>query len=387
MALHASNVVSRVANSRFVFLGLGALIVLIAIIGGRTLSPDKEVAGSSGAVSTMGTARYSHTATLLPNGKVLIVGGRTGVDNSMLAQALPSASAELYDPSSNTWSPTASLAAARDQHTATLLSNGKVLVAGGDDHGTAELYDPSSGTWSPAGTMAEPRSQHTATLLLTGNVLVAGGSHGTTSAELYDPSTNSWSAARDLNSARRDHTATLLPGGNVFVDGGYGQRSGELYDPSSNVWSSTGAAWFGQVRRYHTASLLPNGKVLIAGGEKAGMYFIGSATIYDPSSNTWSSAGRMVRSRQGHTATLLSTGKVLVAGGVGFSLFGIYSVAELYDPSSDSWSKAGPLTTARWKHTATLLPSGKVLFAGGVGKSHLLSTAELYDPTQPSREP
>ena len=117
------------------------------------------------------------------------------------------------------------------------------------------------------------------------------------------------------------------------------------------------------------------------------MYFIGSAALYDPSSNTWSSAARMVRSRQGHTATVLSTGKVLVTGGVGFSLFGIYSAAELYNPSSDSWSKAGPLTTARWYHTATLLPGGKVLFAGGVGKSHLLSSAELYDPSQASRDP
>ena len=329
----------------------------------------------------MMAVHYAHTATLLTSGKVLVAGGY-GVDGCAL-------SAELYDPSSNTWSAAGSLVSGREKHTATLLPSGKVLVAGGWDKGryvsSAELYDPASNTWSAAGSLETPRAYHTATLLPSGKVLVAGGrSRGSgnyaSSAELYDPSTNTWSTAGSLVTPRDYHTATLQPDGRVLIAGGnrVGKdlSSTELYDPSSNTWSAAGPLL--QVRSKHTATLLPSGKVLVAGGESRSRV-VASAELYDPSSNTWSATGSLATMRADHTTTLLPSGKVLVAGGRGDPCY-LFS-AELYDPSSNTWSSAGRLATERNMHTATLLPSGKVLVAGGKGFSGNLSSAELYDPS------
>src|SRR6266550_2999128 len=169
-----------------------------------------------GNTGSLNIARESHTATLLPNGKVLVAGGRTGA--GVLS------SAELYDPASGTWSATGSLNTARRFHTATLLPNGKVLVAGGAILPSEELYDPASGAWSPTGSLITGRCRHTATLLPNGKVLVAGG-QGTggvilSSAEVYDPASGTWSATGSLNTARWFHTATLLPNGKMLVAGG-----------------------------------------------------------------------------------------------------------------------------------------------------------------------
>src|SRR5438552_629043 len=217
---------------------------------------------------SLATARNGHTATLLPNGKVLIAGGRNG--NSGLA------SAELYDPASGTWTATGSLATARAFHTATLLPNGKVLVAGGGNN-SAELYDPASGPWSATGSLATARAFHTATLLLNGKVLiVAGEGNGApfvlASAELYDPASGTWSATGSLASARAGQpsgqTATLLPHGTVLVAGGGDtnriRASAEQYEPPSATRSATGSP--ATARATHTATLLPDGKALVAGG-------------------------------------------------------------------------------------------------------------------------
>ena len=321
---------------------------------------------------SMGTPRYGHTATLLPNGKVLVAGGSPGLS-----------SAELYDPATGSWTATGSLSTARYFHTATLLPTGKVLVAGGLGPSgylsSAELYDPASGTWTATGSLSTARLLHTATLLPTGKVLVAGGVNGfvLSSAELYDPATGSWSSTGSMGTPRYDHTATLLPNGKVLVVGGYNGSllsSAELYNPATGSWSSTGS--MGTARRDHTATLLPNGKVLVVGGlGNSGV--LSSAELYDPATGSWSSTGSMGTAREDHTATLLANGKVLVAGGLGNS--GVLSSAELYDPATGSWSSTASMGTARFSHTATLLPNGKVLVAGGSNGSYL-SSAELYDP-------
>ena len=150
-----------------------------------------------------------------------------------------------------TFGDTGSLNTARYGHTATLLPNGKMLVAGGGGSSgflsSAELYDPASGTWTATGSLNSARYLHTATLLPNGKVLVAGGYYGvaSTGAELYDPASGTWTATGSLNAARADHTATLLPNGKVLVAGGFGITSGvltsvELYDPASGTWSATG---------------------------------------------------------------------------------------------------------------------------------------------------
>jgi N-acetylneuraminic acid mutarotase len=325
----------------------------------------------------LGTARSYHTATLLTNGKVLVAGG---ADNSGVLS-----SAELYDPATGTWTATGSLGTVRDSHTATLLTNGKVLVVGGVNNSgslsSAELYDPASGTWTATGSMGSVRFFHTATLLPNGKVLVAGGLNITSlsSAELYDPATGSWSTTGSLGTARRNHTATLLPSGKVLVAGGFngGDLSGaELYDPATGSWSTTGS--LGTARDSHTATLLPSGKVLVAAGFNGA--YVSSAELYDPATGSWSTtSNNLGTARDFHTATLLPSGKVLVVGGYN-GITGALSSAELYDPATGSWSITGSMGTARAAHTATLLPSGKVLVAGGAIAGGISSSVELYDP-------
>ena len=214
---------------------------------------DSNTTGSDNALAgwiwrytgSLNTARVAHTATLLQNGKVLVAGGQDEHGEYL-------ASAELYDPASGTWSTTGSLTTVRGLHKATLLQNGMVLVVGGFDGfnvlASAELYDPASGTWSTTGSLNTARYLHTVTLLQNGKVLVAGGLNEhvvvVASAELYDPASGTWSTTGSLNTARGNHTATLLQNGNVLVAGG-GDENGpvagaELYNPGSGQWAFAG---------------------------------------------------------------------------------------------------------------------------------------------------
>jgi len=216
---------------------------------------------------------------LLRNGKVLVVGGEGPTGAAV-------ATAELYDPASGTWAPTGSLRIARNAHTATLLPDGEVLVTGGlgfsGDLASAELYDPTNGTWTATASLATARDSHTATLLPNGKVLVAGGFNSVAlalaSAELYDPANRSWRITGSLNNARYYQSATLLSNGSVLVAGGSKKTphtivllaNTELYNPTTGQWTFVGRLV--TARDTHTATLLSNGDVLIAGG-------IGKGTI------------------------------------------------------------------------------------------------------------
>jgi N-acetylneuraminic acid mutarotase len=343
-------------------------------------------ASVGGFVSTgnLANARQFHSATLLSSGLVLVAGGDPGSNTATTPTA------EIYNPSSSTWMSAGSMVTARESHTATLLPNGKVLVAGGFNGNTggifiasAELYDPTTNTWSSTGNMATARSSHTATLLPNGNVLVAGGYNGggiLSSSELYNPSTNTWSSVGNLSSARYLHTAVLLPNGNVLVTGGVNSSiiaSAELYNPTSNSWTTTGS--LATARYLNTSTLLPSGNVLVTGGSTS-LVNISSAELYDLASGTWSSAGNMSTARIEHTAMLLPTGKVLIAGG-GHSgnSPAVLASAELYDPVSNVWVLTGSLNSARQAHTSTLLSNGKVLLVGGLSASSTaLASTELY---------
>ncbi len=334
------------------------------------------------SVAAMANSRADATATLLPNGKVLVAGG--------YENGFELAAAALYDPPTNIWSSAGSMASARAFHTATLLPNGQVLVTGGvtDGQGTlasAELYNPATNSWSSAGSMSYSRHYQTATLLPNGQVLVAGGEYnqysGLASAELYNPLTNTWSLAASMTTGREGQTATLLPNGQVLVTGGVGSNlynvlpSTELYNPATNIWSK--AASMADGREGHTATLLPTGEVLVAGGET----FDGTAEVYNYENNSWISAGSMSASRKNHTATLLQNGQVLVVGGYGASQYGDGDQpgTELYDPATNTWTSAGVMATRREGQTATLLPDGQVLIAGGQDDYEPLYSVEIFN--------
>ncbi|HJV22389.1 MAG TPA: kelch repeat-containing protein [Holophagaceae bacterium] len=294
---------------------------------------------------------------------------------------------------------TSAMGNTRMAFTATRLTDGRVVVIGGEDgtafRGQAETGTPDATGFSPNGTMLTPRSHHTATLLGNGKILVVGGgtaSGATTSAELYDPSapvapgvTGSFATTGSLSNAREDHTATLLANGKVLIVGGGaggGARlaSAELYDPAAGTFSPVGSLATG--RTLHTATLLDDGKVLIIGGQDAGNAALASMELFDPADNQFHAvATTLANARYRHTATKLLDGTVLIWGG-GFNL------PERYHPADGSMGGAGGpgagfppyLPLDRTFHTATLLPNGQVLITGGIVSGSGTATAELWDP-------
>jgi hypothetical protein len=342
------------------------------------------------ASASMIEPRRHQSATRLADGRVLVAGGIGGVVRAHSAhveccQIL--ASAELYDPDRATWAATGSMSEARGWHTATLLSDGRVLVAGGigssDSLASAELFDPVNGTWTASGPMMEARGSHTATMLRDGRVLVVGGSSSGASAELFDPVSGTWAATASMAEGRWTHTATLMNDDEVLVVGG-GNASGEslasaeLYDPSTGSWTAAGSMATG--RTNHTATLLPDGNVLVAAGYGSPEDVLNTAELFDPHLGSWRPTGNMHTVRGFHTATALPDGTVLVVGGNGFGgeSFNSLTSAELYDPLGGSWTVTASVGAARLFHTATLLADGTVLVVGGYGTGYSMDAAELY---------
>jgi hypothetical protein len=358
------------------------------------------------------------------------------------ARSFVNPSARFYYGDEGNWRPTQPMTTARHAHTATLLRDGRVLVAGGaglttpdptrldqkrppstetEALGTAELYNPRTETWASVGGLV-PRSSHTATLLQDGRILVVGGrdekGDALSSAQLYNTATGSWTPAGAMRDARYGHTATLLPSGKVLVVGGAAfnsaaSGSAEIYDPGadpSGAW--TRLQNMTDVRYGHTATLLSNGTVLVVGGATSSRVrsaaitgvptpeVNASAEIYNPAADTWTftcpqvnpqtkqpvspcvGPGTRPNPRLFHTATALPDGRVLVAGGR-FSLIesAIGRSAELYDPAADptkAWSFVTQLKTGRTGHAGVSLPSGRPFVAGGLDPNPL-GNGEAFD--------
>ena len=365
-----------------------------------TASATVTVTTSSSRFTPTGNlteARGLHTATLLPDNKVLVAYGSNS--SSYTAGYVGLSSVEVYDPGTGTFTEIVGEDGAGTYgHTATLLPNGKVLLAGGfvnsvwDYSGIsgssngANLYDSATGVFSPASSMTASRGGHTATLLANGKVLIAGGADqdptgtGLASAELYDPSTGTFTQTGSMAAGRFLHTATLLPNGKVLIVGGVlapltgPVATAEIYDPATGTFTTTGI--MATARQQHTATLLADGRVLIAGGTTStgpgDSQPTATVEVYDPATGSFSLTGSMAEARTYHAATLLPSGKVLVAGGGDEN-----STAEVYDPATGSFSITGGMEIGRSGHTATLLPNGNVLVAGG-GIFKGLSSAELY---------
>lgn len=373
--------------------------------GGATASTElyDPASGTWSETGSMAGSRYSHTATLLSNGNVLVAGGFIRPWDLLNPLApVDRGTAELYNPSSGTWSAAGSFLGG--DHTATLLPDGKVLAAGGSYHGSvygafdvytnaARLYDPASGTWSETGTMAGARARHTATLLPNGKVLVAGGYNGATtpavraSAELYDPATGTWSPTGNLMHPRCNHTATLLRSGKVLVVGGNNQGASgaavdtaELYDPSTGTWTETGSLI--DDRAFHTATLLASNRVLVTGGRN-GNGALATAELYDPATGNWNSTGNLRQPHSGPIATLLPDNRVLIAAGGTNDSRG----AELYTEPPTAPSLLNISTRLRVQTGDNAMIGGfiitgtepKTVIVRGIGPSLAMSGA-LQDP-------
>ena len=340
---------------------------------------------------------YGHTATLLEDGRVLVTGGGTGVFHIFGFAGV--VSAEIYDPSTGRWSPTGPMFEPHVNHAAVLFGSGSVLVSGGlDDEwevggadarliwlgsiSSAELYDPSTETWSLVGDMPEETSLHLLEMLENGKVLATGGLGA--SAALYDPASGTWASVGEATSRNSEtrlwEANAVVTDGKVLFMGGWDNSgpmdSAELWDPLTD--SSSPTSRMNTPRAASTATVLADGRVLVTGGygnDRFGL--VASAEIYDPSSGTWSGAGEMTTKRMGHTMTVLSDGRVLVVGGGN-------KATETYDPSTGSWSRAARMIEHRRTHTATLLKDGRVLVAGGAsgtsGQPYPSTSAEVYDP-------
>lgn len=338
---------------------------------------------------------------LLPDGRVLFM--------DMVGK--------VYDPATGRVTNAARPGSIRVFHSASLLQDGRVLVVGGleDDVtlATAEIYDPVTDAWSPTGRLASPRALHVSVVLKDGRVLVTGGTSdgdrlALTAAdgsplpfERYDPETGTFDVVAVPLTPRVLHTASLLTDGRVLLAGGVTTErpiaAVEIHDPVTGTSTSTGPLTM--PRAWHTATVLADGRVLFVGGTGTSVRMDGPDTeditglateILDPATGTFTEAGRLGTPRTGHAATLLQDGRVLITGGLAAGGEQFLVSAEIIDPATGVSTPTGDMTAPKALHAAVLLPDGRVVVSGwdstGAGgpaelrQADPFASADVYDP-------
>lgn len=370
-------------------LRLQSLIVILVAAGlfyesalpSHTAASAVSPAGSITLATPMLEPRSGHSATLLPNGKVLITGGMRRNQDFY-------SSSELFDPATGNFQPTGQMAIARVGHIAILLRTGKVLVAGGwvgrECTDSAELYDPATGKFQPLPKMTARRGRPNATLLATGDVLITGGAEhdapgGVATTEIFHAANSRFEKLSPMHFARIAHTTTLLSNGQVLIAGGRGATvtsSAEIFDPATNQFIVTGSML--TARYKHSGGLLPDGRVLIAGGsdDRDWTGTLNSAEIYDPRTRTFTATSPLHDSRfkLPDEAVQLASGRLLIAGGS--------KTVEVYDPKTQKFVvAAGQMPEPRHYMSETKLPDGTVLLTGGYPNSDRASSESwIYRP-------
>ena len=367
-------------RSRLLLVSCIVIVFAIAATAFRASLPSTAPVGTISAVAPMLNPRSGHTATLLANGKVLIVGGMRRNQDFYK-------SAELYDPATGKFTPAGEMSVGRVGHIAVLLRSGKVLIAGGwvgmGGTDSAELYDPATGKFTVLDKMTAQRGRPSATVLASGDVLIAGGeardNESVATAEIFHAATLSFEATGSMHHARVSHTATLLNDGRVLIAGGYAgavSSTAEVYDPKSGVFSETGS--MGTARCKHTAGRLPDGRVLIAGGSDSRGWKgnLNSAEIYDPGTGKFTATSPLNDSRfkLPDEAVQLGSGQLLIAGGS--------KRAEIYHSAAGKFLLVAGHMDNDWHYMSeTRLADGSVLLAGGYPDGdHGTSEVWIYRP-------
>ena len=335
----------------------------------------------------LSVARVGHTATVLTDGRVVVIGG-ANTEVGIVAAV------EIYDPASGSWSSAGDIPTVRAGHTATLLHDGRVVVVGGvgvDGYSPvtqAALLDPQTGVWSSAGVVLTPRTGHTATLLRDGRVLIVGEDNVYEPyAELFDPATGEWSPTGPSAGPRFRHSATLTSDGRVLVTGGEpsGQESGlidlvEIFDPATDSWSLAGNLQVARSR--HSASLLGDGRIVVLGGASETVAGPGGALAageaFDPETGEWTAITPACSGRFGHSAILLDDGRLVLLGGQSDAL--VTTSVESYDPETDRWSLSVGTKLGRVGASASALHNGSLLVAGGSLRSSYEVSTLREDP-------
>ena len=361
---------------------------------------------------SMSLARSAHTATLLADGRVLVVGGESVTTRD------PIDSVELFDPATETWATGASLPEPRSNHVAVRLADGRVLVVGGGRSApigvpkgegvlaSVVIYDPAADAWETTGDMLEGRSHFGAALLPSGKVLVCGGGAGThengsecngygitncgpigdtlAGAEVFDPATGTFEATAPLAEGRYLFTTTRLADGRVLVVGGANDakesfRSSEVYDEEAGTWVA-GPDLVSADRLFHSAARLPSGRVLVGGGKKSNVTFLSSVDVVDVAAGAAEPTAPLGEALTVGRFVPLTSGHVLSVGGYRCpNPCAPVALAEIYEESTGTWAAIGDLKLPRAAHTATLLADGRVLVAGGYGAFGDLKTCEISE--------